>query len=609
MRISRTSNTALKGRGALIHLAGVALLLTTWTANDLRAAEEPTDPDEQVLQNAKIYTDNASLVAYLRKQSQRDADLLRMDSLVRQLGSPSFQERQEASTKLRSLQLIALPALREARNNDDPEVAKRAEALVKQIEQDTQYSIPFAAVRLLLRRQAPGTGETLLQYLPFAGDPRVEEEIWFGLDSLITKGMMKKERLLAALKDALPARRALAACILARLGDASQRNAVRALLVDPDSHVRLRASQGLLAANDCGCLPTLTALLKVPDLSVAWQAEELLNYVAGDKSQKQTVGRGTEAEVTKSYQAWEEWRQSATPNLMEVRDKTSPAPRLILACGYKRDGRKLEGMACLLGSRGPPRWEMRQPREICDIELQPANHFLLAERDSTELGERDCPTDQVAARTADGTAIWTLPIAFGQQAPASRRLPNGSIFFFRGFDWLIFDADRRQRTPATAKPNPVMFGGGLAFAHLLDPNHVVFMPEFGKLTLTRADLTDKIRYQLLTMDTDSNQRGCRFVGIHNGKLILYFPRERSTLIQVGSSGRIDLKREIPLSFQVTLLRNGNVLSASFEPNPCVLESTIDGKIVWRALLPFTPYRAYECLGLVRLGFDNRPISK
>jgi hypothetical protein len=47
-----------------------------------------------------------------------------------------------------------------------------------------EWAIPLAAVRVLLRRQAPGTVEALLAYLPYALDEETQEEIWYGLEAL-----------------------------------------------------------------------------------------------------------------------------------------------------------------------------------------------------------------------------------------------------------------------------------------------------------------------------------------------------------------------------------------------------------------------------------------
>jgi hypothetical protein len=66
--------------------------------------------------------------------------------LVDRLGAPRFADREAAANALRDLGADALPALREGRDADDPEVAARAGALVEQIE--TNLMVQPTTVRL-----------------------------------------------------------------------------------------------------------------------------------------------------------------------------------------------------------------------------------------------------------------------------------------------------------------------------------------------------------------------------------------------------------------------------------------------------------------------------
>lgn len=50
--------------------------------------------------------------------------------LINQLGSQTFSEREEASNRLESLTLRALPALQKAKNSEDAEVRRRANRLI-----------------------------------------------------------------------------------------------------------------------------------------------------------------------------------------------------------------------------------------------------------------------------------------------------------------------------------------------------------------------------------------------------------------------------------------------------------------------------------------------
>src|SRR5437764_1345544 len=66
-----------------------------------------------------------------RPASQKEAEV---DRLVRQLGSDTFAEREDASRRLETLGEPALGLLRQASNSDDAEVRRRARELVAIIE-------------------------------------------------------------------------------------------------------------------------------------------------------------------------------------------------------------------------------------------------------------------------------------------------------------------------------------------------------------------------------------------------------------------------------------------------------------------------------------------
>jgi HEAT repeat protein len=114
---------------------------------------------------------------------------------------------------------------------------------------------------LLVCEKPSGTVSALLRFLLYVADEETEEEVWYGLDALgVNKGTVGPE-LLQALTDRLPARRAVAACIVGRQGTGQQKNAISKMLQDQYPTVRLRAAQGLLAGGNKVAIPTLIDLL------------------------------------------------------------------------------------------------------------------------------------------------------------------------------------------------------------------------------------------------------------------------------------------------------------------------------------------------------------
>src|SRR5579862_2084600 len=105
--------------------AAIVLFALTGTAS-LLAEEKPSDPDTQLLADAKIGTDTASLLAFLRKDTEGEEDLLRIPDLIRDLGGLEFRKREEAARRLVRLGMPAMDALHDAVEDHDRERAERA---------------------------------------------------------------------------------------------------------------------------------------------------------------------------------------------------------------------------------------------------------------------------------------------------------------------------------------------------------------------------------------------------------------------------------------------------------------------------------------------------
>src|SRR5262245_58532279 len=105
-------------RTAVPPLAGLflALVLQGW------AAPEPDRTDEDFLQTHQIGLDDASLLTFFRQRTLTDADRQKLEQMIRQLGSADFAQREEASVELVKRGVQALPLLRQALKNADPEI-------------------------------------------------------------------------------------------------------------------------------------------------------------------------------------------------------------------------------------------------------------------------------------------------------------------------------------------------------------------------------------------------------------------------------------------------------------------------------------------------------
>ena len=210
-------------------------------------SQDSTGPDELVLKYAKVPSDTASLLKFFRDRTLKDEDCKTLEQLVQNLDSAAYEERTKAHDQLVARGPLAVPILKAALAKNLPlELKRRAQELVKKIEAVNSTDVIATAARLLAARNADGTIDVLLGYLPNVDDPWLEEEVLTSLGRLAVKHGRADPKLLAALKDPLPARRAAALYILGRRADVSHRALVRSHLADADAVVRERAAQGLV---------------------------------------------------------------------------------------------------------------------------------------------------------------------------------------------------------------------------------------------------------------------------------------------------------------------------------------------------------------------------
>lgn len=208
--------------------------------------QTPATADEQILAAAKLPTDDAGLIEFLRLRSRRADDAVQLKKLVEQLGSTSFKERDYADKQLLLRGTAALPYLRPALAKTPLEVTRRAELLIKTIE-SMGPEVPVAAARVLAQRQSPGAVEALLAYLPAVEDEWVEDEVLACLGQLTIWQGKVDARLLKTLQDSHAPPRSAAVYVLGRRGDVEHRDLVRKFLADPDAQVRQRAHLSLVS--------------------------------------------------------------------------------------------------------------------------------------------------------------------------------------------------------------------------------------------------------------------------------------------------------------------------------------------------------------------------
>ena len=386
------------------------------------AAPEEIAADEQLLRDAGVGTDGASLLAFFRLRTLSEADGEQIQAWVRQLGSDQFAQREEASRQLVRRGPLARPFLLAARRDPDREITRRVLLALEEIDSGPGPALPMAAVHVLTQRRPAGAASVLLAYLPSAEDESIEEEVLDALVSLTPEGGPFEEALPKALTDARPPVRGAAAYVLGRRGDALQRKAVRRLLKDADALVRWRAARGLLEGRDRAAMATVLLLLENAPLPVAVQAEELLYLLAGE--QAPAVSLSDAGDRRKCRDAWRAW-WDAHGDKVDLARAADRRQLLGLTLGIEfNTGRVWE-----CGRDGKMRWELTNLAGPMEAQVLPGNRVLIVESHGRRVSERDFK----------GHVLWEKTLTVDPSG--CQRLPNDNTFIssYRGVQ--EFDRD------------------------------------------------------------------------------------------------------------------------------------------------------------------------
>ncbi len=266
--------------------------------------------DEQFLRSAGLTPDGPGLVEFFKARTQLSADPEKIAGLIAKLGSKKAEDRDKAMADLVSAGPVALPQLRQAtRDPDEPQIAAIARKCLGLIEPSNSSapSLPAAAARVLAQKKTPAAAEALLDFLPFADDDNILDEIKAALATLATRDGKVDSAFLHALDDKSSSlRRTVVAEVLARSGNEEIMPAVRKLLSDPRPVVRLRVALALAATKDAEAVTTLINVLSELPLPLAKQAEEFLLNLASDQAPKAQLGQA-EAQRKACRDAWAAW--------------------------------------------------------------------------------------------------------------------------------------------------------------------------------------------------------------------------------------------------------------------------------------------------------------
>lgn len=549
------------GSVACVALAGTLIA-------SLAAGGEP-DPDlafaERTLKEANMATDGPGLLAFFRTRTLSEADQERLAASVRRLGDERFTVREKASRDLSNAGRSALPFLRAALHDADPEIARRALLCLEEISHQPSSALVTAAARLVADRRPPGTVETLLAYLPCADEETSEDAVFAALARVGVNAARPEPALVAALEDKHPLRRAAAAQLVGEVAGVQRRVADK-LLADPDPRVRFEAARALAQAGERNAVPTLIGLLSDGPVKLAWQVEDLLGRLAGDRVPSVALGAGEAGDRRKSREAWEGWWRlhQAGVNMTRLQGEEEPSLGLTLVCEY--DGSS-GGRVWEFGSDGKPRWQVTGLQGPNDAQLLPGGRVLIAERNASRITERD----------RLGKVLWQYKTA--ANPIVCQRLRTGHTL-------IATFSELFEVTPDHKKVFSHSHPAGFRHAARLRNGNTVYVASNGQVV--ELDPGWK-QVRAVTPGKDGQGAGywASVQALPAGRFLLALGGANK-VIEMDGAGRILWECPLASAVHATRLKNGHTLVACFEGRVLV-EVDRSGKEVGRVALPGRPF--------------------
>jgi len=545
--------------------------LIVWLATGMLGAE-PAPPaaaaglvfEEKLLREAGVTPDGPGLVAFFRARILTPDHQEKLRNAVRQLGSDEFAVREQAVRDLIQGGRAALIWLKPAQQDADPEVARRAQRCVEEIEQTPYASIMAAAAQVAAVRPAPGLSEALLGCLPWVDDEPAQEILFQTLATVGRKARVADPVVLAAAGDKEPLRRAAAAFVLGQAIQ-DQRPPVRALLADSDARVRYQAAASLLRGGEAASVPALIALLAEAPTAIAWQAEDLLYRLVNEKLPTPAPSGWDEAGRRQYRTAWEAWWKDneAKIDLKQVNLDDSLRGLTVIA---ELDGAGMGGAGRIweCGTDGKLRWSLEQAVRPIDVQVLPGGRVLVAEHGNSRVTERDLK----------GKVLWEQRVA--SQPVSCQRLPNGNTF-------IVTYNDLLEVTPAGKEVYKTHVDGAMIWNGQRLPNgHVVYVQSNSLVVELDA------RGKEITRVNVGNTGGWASVErLANGHYLVALYSGRK-VVEIDSSGKTYWECTVDSPGHATRLRNGNTLVASIEGRR-VLEFDRSGKEIWRQATQGRPF--------------------
>lgn len=501
------------------------------------APEEKFDQkkaDIETLKAANMAVEGKAMLEFFQKHTVSDTNRQRLSELIKLLGDEDFDKREQASEEIEKFGVSAIGMLRQAERTPYPEVLRRCERCLKNIEKVPTRTLASAAARLLGDLKTEGATETLLNFLPLAEDDTVADDVRGALAALAMRGGQPDPVLHEALESKETIKRSAAAEAFARGGDKAMRDEVRKLMTkETDNDIKLRVVVGLVTtAKSKVVVEEMIKLMAEVPVEAGWRAEEILVRLAGEKGPTVSLG-GDKASREKARDEWLKWWKANEKDI-----DLAKLDELERTLGYtlvvEMDVRGIGGRVKEITPDGKTRWEITNVQFPTDALIMPGNKVIISEQNNNRVSERD---------TATGKEIWGETF---NQPVGLQKLSNGNLVIIGRHQVMEWDRNRKPISTITRQQYDIVAG-----AKLRNGNFVVYTQQGQIITY------DKDNKQLDAFATQRANYNSTMQILPNGKLLVTQFRGVAEVDLIAKKAEVILNYNFPTSAQK--LPNGNVL--------------------------------------------------
>jgi len=531
----------------------------------LSAKELPEDlaNDEKMLKEAKVATDGPGLLAYVKDRTLSLDDRKKLAELVPLLGDRKFSVREDTTKKLIAAGRVAIPHLKRGLTSKDPEIARRCEFAIDEIDRNPHVVVMSSVTRLLAYHKPAGTIEALLAYLPCNDDEGVEEVVLTNIAACIEARSKPTDTLVKGATDKDPVCRMAVAAALANADRKEATKLLTELARDKEPLVRYHAARSLIRLGDKDGVTVLLALLTDAPVRYAYEIEDVLFRIAGDEGLKITgLGDGEEKNRKAARKGWEDWWVKASKTFDPAKVNFEEAEiGVTLYCEY--DGHASGGRVWLAGRDGKERWAVTGLSGPNDARLLPGGRVLVAERNANKFTERD----------QTGKVLWEYTMNDG--AIAVDRLPNGNTLCA---GWTtVCEVTKDGKVVWTFS-----CGLGVRYAYRLKNGSFLIASANGPVV--ELDAKGKEVRQITPQNHGGGTGYWSSVELLSNGRYLMALGSSGKIVEIDKDGKVLWETSVPNAVWAQRTRNGNTLISNFETRQ-VVEVDRTGKELKTTTLP------------------------